>query len=818
MLSLAPALKCCRLICRGSEPTDRARRLVVLLSLLGALAAPNSLPAQSRTLEFYSFSVFAGQSGSSGNVDGAGTAARLNYPNGMALDAAGNIYLAAGDNHTIRKITAAGVVTTIAGVRGLSGSTDGPVATARFLYPKGVAVAADGTLYVADGGNDTIRKITTDGVVSTLAGRASSSGSTDGLGASARFDQPTDLVLDSAGNLFVTDFSNHTIRKITPEGQVSTFAGLADSTGSTDGTGSAARFFDPHGLCIDSAGNLFVADRWNNLVRKITPAGVVTTVAGLARSGGNVDAIGNEARFSSPEDVAVDAAGILYVLEWGGSLVRKITPDGMVSTLAGKWNQLGSADGTGTNASFRWPRSIVSTPQGTLFVTDENHTIRRGVPDAASAITITTQPATTAVALGSALSLSVGATGGGGSLTYQWRKDGTTISGATNATYTLATATASSGGNYTVLVRGVLGAIASNGATVTVGASATVAPQISSQPATQSVSAGGQATFAVTATGTPSPTYQWLRNGVAVSGATNASLALTNVQASQAGSYTVVVSNSAGSRTSNPATLTVVSGPTSRLSNLSVRTTLTNGQLLIVGLTMGEGAKPVLARAVGPTLAAFGLTNALPDPKLEIFDGGGTKVDENDDWAAGLGTTFSRLGAFALSAGSKDAALTRTISGGHTAQLRATASGVALVEVYDAGTGNQPRLTNLSARNQVGTGSDILIAGFTIDGTGTKQVLIRGVGPSLAAFGLTGFLADPKIEVIRLSDGQKVAENDDWSSTTGAAFSRVGAFALTPGSRDAALLATLPAGGYTVQVSGVGNTTGEAIVEVYEIP
>lgn len=810
--------KCRGQFCRAPLSADRARRSVVLLALLGTLAAPNPLLGQSRTLEFYAFSVFAGQSGSAGNVDGAGTAARLAYPNGLAIDASGNLYLAAGDNHTIRKITASGVVTTVAGVRGNSGSNDGSAATARFLYPKGVAVAADGTLYVADGGNHTIRKITADGTVSTLAGRAGSSGSSDGFGESARFNQPTDLVLDSGGNLFVTDFSNDTIRKVTPSGQVSTFAGSAASSGSTDGTGSAARFAEPHGLCIDSAGNLYVADRWNHLVRKVTPAGVVTTVAGTARSLGNVDAIGSEARFYSPEDVAIDAAGVLYVLEWTGSVVRKITPDGMVSTLAGKRNQTGSADGTGTNASFRWPRSITTTAQGTLYVTDENHTIRRGVPDPASAITIATQPAATTVATGSALSLSVAATGGGGALTYQWRKDGTTITGATNATYTLATANSASAGNYSVLVRGALGAIASNGATVTIGASTTVAPQISSQPTAQTVIVGGQATFAVTATGTPTPTYQWLRNGVAVSGATNASLDLTNVQASQAGSYSVVVTNSAGSRTSNSATLTVASGPTSRLSNLSVRTTLSAGQLLIVGLTMGEGSKQVLARAVGPTLAAFGLNNALPDPRLEIFDGGGTKVDENDDWSSGLATTFSRLGAFALSAGSKDAALTRTISGGHTAQLRATASGVALVEVYDAGTGNQPRLTNLSARNLVGTGADILIAGFTIDGSGTKQVLVRGVGPSLAAFGLTGFLADPKIEIIRLSDGQKVAENDDWTSTTGAMFSRVGAFALTPGSRDAALLATLPAGGYTVQVSGVGNTTGEAIVEVYEIP
>jgi hypothetical protein len=210
--------------------TGRARRLL-LAALLSAATAVTPLAAQNRTLEFHAFTVLAGQAGITGNVDGTGSGARLNYPNGLALDSTGNLYLAAGDNHTIRKITP-------------------------------------------------------DGTVSTLAGRAGFSGTADGLGSAARFDQPTDLVLDSAGNLYVTDFSHHAIRKETPAGPVSTFAGLAGSTGSTDGTGSATRFFDPNGLCIDTAGNLFVADRWNNLVCKVTPAGVVTTVAGTARSSG----------------------------------------------------------------------------------------------------------------------------------------------------------------------------------------------------------------------------------------------------------------------------------------------------------------------------------------------------------------------------------------------------------------------------------------------------------------------------------------------------------------------------------------------------
>jgi hypothetical protein len=345
-------------------------------------------------------------------------------------------------------------------------------------------------------------------------------------------------------------------------------------------------------------------------------------------------------------------------------------------------------------------------------------------------------------------------------------------------------------------------------------------PTIVTHPVSQTVGAGASATFTVVVSGPGPYTYQWRRDGTALPGATAATLVVPNVQAAQAGTYTVSVANSGGATASSvPATLTVgPAGPSSRLSNLSVRTTLAAGQLLIVGFTMGEGAKPVLVRGIGPTLAAFGLTDALADPRLEIYNGAGAKVDENDDWAAALGPSFSQLGAFALAANSKDAALARPINGGHTAQLRAATGGVALVEVYDAGSGDTPRLTNLSARNQVGTGNDILIAGFTLAGTGTKQILIRGVGPSLAAFGLTGFLANPRIEVYRASDNQRVAENDDWGAAAGAVFSRVGAFALTAGSRDSALITTLPPGGYTVQVSGVGNTPGEALVEVYELP
>lgn len=343
------------------------------------------------------------------------------------------------------------------------------------------------------------------------------------------------------------------------------------------------------------------------------------------------------------------------------------------------------------------------------------------------------------------------------------------------------------------------------------------APAIASQPAAQTVVTGGAAIFAVSASGSGPLAYQWRKDGVALAGATNATLTLSAVQTAQAGSYTVVVSNALGSVTSNAATLTVATGPLSRLGNLSVRTTLGTGQNLIVGFVMSGGAKPILLRAVGPQLLAFGLTDAHPDPVLELYDGSSRLLAQNDDWGgdAALAATFARVGAFSLGSRSLDAALTRSFEGGGTALIKGNGSGVVLVELYDAGAGNTPRLVNVSARNRVGTGGDLLIAGFVVDGVGPKTVLIRAVGPTLAAFGVQGVLADPKLQIFQ--GERQVAENDDWSPSLAAAFGRVGAFPLVAGSYDAALTLTLQPGAYTVQISGVNGGTGEALVEIYEL-
>jgi hypothetical protein len=333
------------------------------------------------------------------------------------------------------------------------------------------------------------------------------------------------------------------------------------------------------------------------------------------------------------------------------------------------------------------------------------------------------------------------------------------------------------------------------------------------------VNAGQSATFSVVASGTTALEYQWFRNDVALTGATGASLTLATAQPADAGNYTVRVSGGGLNVLSSTATLTVnvvVTGPTARLANLSVRTALGAGLRLIVGVVVSGGPRNVLVRAGGPALAAFGLTTAMADPRLELYDGQNL-ILSNDDWPANLAPTFSAVGAFAFATGSRDAGFLQSIEGSRSIHALGTGPGVVLVEAYDTGTGNTPRLVNVSARNRVGTGDDILIAGFNIAGTGSKQLLIRAIGPRLGSFGVSGFLADPKLEIYSGS-GVKISENDSWAASLAATFSAVGAFQLEAGSRDAALLTTLEPGSYTVQVRGSDGGTGEALVEIYEVP
>ncbi|MDR0780783.1 MAG: IPT/TIG domain-containing protein [Pseudomonadales bacterium] len=315
---------------------------------------------------------------------GDGSAEIFNVPIGVAVDAAGNVYVADSENNRIRKITPAGVVSTLAGdgTYNFADNNTNPL-LARFKGPSGVAVDAAGNVYVADSDNHRIRKITSAGV-STLAGDGTADWrdhtSTNPYPSPARFKNPVGVAVDAAGNVLVTDNGNNRIRKITPVGVVSTLAG--------DGTPG---FFDyPFGIVVDAAGHVLVADYNNNLIRKITPAGVVSRLAGDGTYG-FADSAPNTnnpllAKFRYPAGVALDAAGNVLVADFNNNRIRKITPAGVVSTLAGD-GTLGSADNTATNtnplqAQFRGPTGVAADAAGHIYVADAfNNRIRKLTPE-----------------------------------------------------------------------------------------------------------------------------------------------------------------------------------------------------------------------------------------------------------------------------------------------------------------------------------------------------------------------------------------------------------------------------------------------------
>jgi sugar lactone lactonase YvrE len=299
----------------------------------------------------------------------------------MVHDSAGNLFVVDDDDHTIRKITPAGVVTTYAGASGVEGSDNGVALTARFRFPHGIVIDSAGNLFVSDGGNHTIRKITPAGVVSTFAG-AGVFGFKDETGTAAKFNGPLGLAMDAASNIYVADRLNSLIRKITPAGVVTTVAGTASTAGFNDATGTAAKFNYPWGVASDAAGTLYVADTNNNNIRKITPAGVVSTLAGSATDvAGYVDGAGSVARFNQPIDLKVDSAGNVYAAEKFNKTIRKITPAGVVSTVVGDAASAAAfAEGVLPGVIGNRPQ-VVNIYAGHLFIATGSRVLRvNGLP------------------------------------------------------------------------------------------------------------------------------------------------------------------------------------------------------------------------------------------------------------------------------------------------------------------------------------------------------------------------------------------------------------------------------------------------------
>jgi sugar lactone lactonase YvrE len=348
------------------------KKIIILFTfLILAALTPAQLHAQA-------VSTLAG-SGSSGSNNATGTSASFNKPQGVVLDANGNVYVSEYSGNQIRKITPDGVVTTFAGSSS-PGTSNGTGTAARFNRPNGIAIDASRNIYVADEWNHRIRKITPVGVVTTFAG--SSLGSNNGTGTAAQFNYPSGVAVDGSGNIFVCDRSNNLIRKITPSGVVTTFAG-SGSPGNTNGTGTAATFANPTGIAIDANDNLYITDYSNHSVRKITSSSVVTTLAGpVGTTGtwGTSNGTGTSARFNYPYHVVIDSDENLYVSDYNNHKIRKITSSGVVTTYAGS-GTAGSANGTGTAATFDNPKGLAIDASDNIYVADfDNHIIRKITP------------------------------------------------------------------------------------------------------------------------------------------------------------------------------------------------------------------------------------------------------------------------------------------------------------------------------------------------------------------------------------------------------------------------------------------------------
>lgn len=337
----------CFQLLRTNRPGLSRRSLWTLLgsALFGLALLPAPVLGESR-----SFSAFAGD------------APALKAPSGVAVDRSGNVYLADTENQVIRQYTSTGNPRAIFGAPGRAGISDGASATARFSYPKGLALDGVGNLYVADAANQTIRKITPAGVVSTFAGVAGSAGSNDGAARDARFNYPFSVAVDRAGNVYVADTFNSVIRRISANGVVTTLAGQAGTAGSNDGVGTATRFNFPSGVAVDDFGNVYVADTVNCTIRRITSGGTVSTLAGAAGTAGALDGPGTTARFNYPHGVAVDPAGSVYVADSENRSIRKINSSGLVTTLTA----------SGGRPLFDYPESIAVESSGRLLVADSH--------------------------------------------------------------------------------------------------------------------------------------------------------------------------------------------------------------------------------------------------------------------------------------------------------------------------------------------------------------------------------------------------------------------------------------------------------------
>ena len=639
-------------------------------------------------------STYAGTMGTAGTSDGTTSTALFNGPKGVAIDSSNNIYIADTLNNTIRKISPEGTVTTFAGLSGRTSSLDGTATIARFEDPYAVAADGSGNLYVADATDHSIRKITSDGTVSTLAGKGGSFGSDDGTGSAARFKGPLGIAADSAGNVYVADTGNATIRKITPAGVVSTVAGRAGLAGSQDGTGTAARFMSPYGIAVDASGTLYVVES-SAVVRKVTADGVVTTLAGTSGTNGFTNGTGTAARFSVPFDIAVDGAGNLYVSDHGNHSVRMISSVGVVTTLAGS-GAAGKADGVGTAATFKFPSGIAADSSGTVYLADTDNQVVRKITPAGVVTTIGGTNAT-------------GSADGLGTAASFFNPKDVAVDPSGNI-YVVDRA------NHTIR-KGTL-------------QTATAVPVCTVSPSASTVTPGSSATL--TASCSPVATsYVW--TGGTCSAGTNASCTVTP---STTATYTVAGVNAGGTGSAASVTVTIAAVPQAVISGT-------------IAATPSSGTAPLAVKFTG-TGASSVTTDVLS--YLWTFGDGSTSTEQSPSHTFSAAGTYSVVLKVSNATGQSGSAVAQsvtvtaatatpvpvctvsasasTVNAGSSSTLTASCSPAATSYVWTGGTCSTS--TNSTCAVTPSSTATYTVAGVNAGGTGSTASVTVTVTPAVS--------------------------------------------------------------------------------------
>lgn len=806
----------------------------------------------------------AGLAGAQGSVDGPTSASRFFGPKGIACGQDGTVYV--GDDSSIRTIARSGNVTTLAGIPGVHGDRDGVGTAARFRSVAAIALDLHGTIYIADSVANLIRTVDSHGSVSTIAGGENyDHWRPDDYDLDAWIYGPNGITLAPSGEVFVADSGNRTIRKIDSKRYVSTFAGVHGVIGSVDGVGGTMPLAYVLGVCVDRERNVYFIDGGRCVLQKLGSDGILRTIAGDMGYWGLDDGIGTAARFSVPHPLTIDPQGNMYTIEQIDRIVRKISRSGVVSTVA-------------KDMSFGSRQVLTSDLAGNVYVAgnEQAGSIRKLSPT--GIVTPVASPpldSIRGIAIDPARNLYVSLWTS--DRIFKIRPDGTaTLLAPLSRPGALAIDDA--GFLYAVYADGgevarisPIGAVerlvtSAGGSLVTnriltdiavdyegniflapnhgdasdehewiVRASpqgaGSSAPSFLEQPADANLQPGDQLWLSVRPTGALPLAVQWYRDGIAIPGATSEAYIVESVTTGTAGTYTAVVTNAFGRSTSQPSRVVVSSNP-GRLTNLSILTNLTTpADSFTMGFVVGgsgtSGAQALLARAAGPALAALGVGGTLPDPNLQFF-AGSNLFATNSAWggSAALSDAFTQVGAFPYpSPTSNDTAIYHAgvVPGNNSVRVSSAsgAAGTVIAELYDstpsgAYTPATPRLINVSVLKQIGKGFTI---GFVVGGSTTRNVLVRAVGPGLAAVGVTsGTVVDPKVTLF--SREAQINTNAGWGGAAAltTAMIQVGAFPIPADSKDAALLVSLQPGEYSVQVSSVSSGAGLVIAEVYEAP